>query len=155
MVRLLVIGLSWVVMASAGCPRGDATSMQAPKVPTVTLVPAGGTPVKVRVEVARTTEQRTRGLMFRERLDADAGMVFLFDSDDDHTFWMMNTPLPLDMIFITRDLVVAGVVENAVPFTTTSRSCGQQSRFVLEVNAGFAARHGVGPGTRVEFDGVL
>lgn len=123
--------------------------------PTVILSPPGRAPAKVRVEIARTPEQRERGLMYRERLDADAGMIFLFDHDDDQTFWMKNTPLPLDMIFITKDLVVAGVVENTVPFSTQSRSCGKQSRFVLEVNAGFAARQGVAAGTRVEFAGVL
>ncbi len=147
--------LTLIVMVASSVACSHSTNLPRAAAPTVTLMPAGRAPVKVRVEVARTEAQRTHGLMFRERLDADAGMVFIFDEDDDHSFWMKNTPLPLDMIFITKDLTVAGVVENAVPFTLDSRRCGQQSRFVLEVNAGFAARHAVGPGTRVEFDGVL
>ena len=155
MVRFIVIGLSWAVVALAGCPRGDSTNMQTAKRSVVTLAPAGRAPVTVRVEVARTPEQTQRGLMFRERLDADAGMVFLFENDDDHTFWMKNTPLPLDMIFITRDLAVAGVVENTTPFSTQTRSCGQQSRYVLEVNAGFAAQHGITAGTKVTFVNVF
>jgi uncharacterized protein len=145
--------LAVAVLATLAC--SNSTTLPKAVMPTVTLIPAGGAPVKVRVEVARTESQRMHGLMFRERLDADAGMIFLFDNDDDHTFWMKNTPLPLDMIFITKDLVVAGMVENAVPFTTETRSCGKQSRFVLEVNAGYVARHGIGAGTRVELDGVL
>jgi uncharacterized protein len=147
--------LAMILMVASSVACSHSTNLPRAAAPSVTLAPAGRAPVKVRVEVARTMDQRTNGLMFRERLDADAGMVFLFENDDNHTFWMKNTPLPLDMIFITKDLVVAGVVENAVPFTTETRSCGQQSRFVLEVNAGFAARNGVGAGTRVEFDGVL
>jgi uncharacterized membrane protein (UPF0127 family) len=148
-----VLTLMLMVASSVAC--SNSTNLPRAANPTVTLAPAGRAPVKVRVEVARTMEQRTRGLMFRERLDADAGMIFIFDNDDDQNFWMKNTPLPLDMIFITKDLVVAGVVENTVPFTTDTRSCGQQSRFVLEVNAGFAARNGVVAGTRVEFAGVM
>jgi len=148
-----LLALAAVLVSSAAC--SNSTNLPKAAVPTVILAPAGRAPVKVRVGVARTPEQRERGLMYRERLDADAGMVFLFDHDDDQTFWMKNTPLPLDMIFITKDLAVAGVVENTVPFSTQSRSCGKQSRFVLEVNAGFAARHGVAAGTRVELHGVL
>jgi uncharacterized membrane protein (UPF0127 family) len=150
---LRLLALAAVLASSAAC--SHSTNLPKAAVPTVTLAPPGRAPVKVRVEVARTPEQRERGLMFRERLDADAGMVFLFDRDDDQAFWMKNTPLPLDMIFITKDLVVAGVVESTVPFSTQTRTCGQPSRFVLEVNAGFAARHGVAAGTRVEFAGVL
>lgn len=150
---LRVLAIAVVVASSAAC--SHSTNLPKAAVPAVILMPAGRAPVKVRVEVARTIDQRTHGLMFRERLDADAGMIFLFENDDDHTFWMKNTPLPLDMIFITKSLTVAGVVESTVPFSTETRSCGQQSRFVLEVNAGFAARNGIGPGTRVELDGVL
>ena len=104
---LRVLPLILTVASSVAC--SHSTNLPQATMPTVTLAPAGRAPVKVRVEVARTMEQRTRGLMFRERLDADAGMIFLFENDDDHTFWMKNTPLPLDMIFITKDLVVAGV----------------------------------------------
>jgi uncharacterized membrane protein (UPF0127 family) len=126
-----------------------------PSSPIVLLLPSSGTPIRVRVEVARNPDQRERGLMYRERLDHDAGMVFLFDEDEDHSFWMKNTVIPLDMIFITRDFVVAGVVHGAQPFTLTSRTCGHVSRYVLEVNAGFAAQHRIAAGTRVRFERVL
>jgi hypothetical protein len=128
--------------------------MQGTASPTVTLTPVGGAPVRVRVEVANTPAQRERGLMFRERLDADAGMIFIFDHDEDHSFWMKNTVIPLDMIFITKDLVVTGVAANAEPFSLESRTCGRPSRYVLEVNGGFAARHGIIAGARVTLDHV-
>jgi uncharacterized membrane protein (UPF0127 family) len=81
-------------------------------------------------------------------------MLFLMPEDEIHTFWMRNTLIPLDMIFIQRDLVVAGVVENAEPRTDTLRSVGKPSSYVLEVNGGWAAAHGVGAGTKASFDGV-
>ena len=148
-VCLLLFGLATLSACS------HSTTMRKPEQPMVTLFPPQGPSVAVRVEVARTPTQRERGLMYRERLDEDAGMVFVFDEDDDHTFWMKNTAIPLDMIFITRDLVVAGVVENAEPFSLTTRSCGRPSRYVLEVNGGFARKHGIVPGTRVRFVGIL
>jgi uncharacterized membrane protein (UPF0127 family) len=78
-------------------------------------------------------------------------MLFLFDRQEHLTFWMKNTLVPLDMIFITEAKRVLGVVENAEPLTTTQRQVPGASRFVLEVVAGFAARHGITAGTQVEF----
>jgi hypothetical protein len=92
--------------------------------------------------------------MFRRRMDEDAGMIFLFERSEVQDFWMKNTYLPLDMIFIGSDMRVVGVVEDAQPLTETTRTVGQPSQYVLEVNAGFARRHGIGPGSRVTFEGV-
>jgi uncharacterized membrane protein (UPF0127 family) len=108
----------------------------------------------VRVELARTDAERSRGLMNRERLDEDAGMLFLFPVSDDHGFWMKDTLIPLDMIFVTEDGRIAGIVEQAGPRTLTLRSVGAPSRYVLEVNGGWSARHGVKAGDRVRFENV-
>ena len=111
-----------------------------------------GKEVRVPVELARTEEERRVGLMYRQHLPPDSGMLFLFDADEVHQFWMKNTLIPLDMIFITADLTVAGVVENAEPRTLTGRTIGKISRHVLEVNAGWAKAHGVGEGTKLRFE---
>lgn len=108
----------------------------------------------MRVELANTPDTRTRGLMYRKHLDADAGMLFVFPQPAVQQFWMKNTPLPLDMIFIGADYKVVGIVENAKPFTTTGRGVGKQSQYVLEVNGGFAARHGIREGDRVDLLGI-
>lgn len=108
----------------------------------------------VRVEVVRTDQDRARGLMNRSRLDADAGMLFVFEESDDHSFWMKNTFIPLDMIFVDEGGRVAGVVERAEPLTLESRTIGKPSRYVLEVNGGWASAHGVRPGDRVRFENV-
>jgi uncharacterized protein len=160
-----------VVAALAGCQhtdeasaRGPAQELEAPvraqapaqrkERPEVVLTPEGKPSVRVTVEVVSTPPRIRRGLMFRSHLGADRGMLFLMGRVADHSFWMKNTLIPLDMIFIAEDMTVAGVVENAEPQTLESRTVGKPSLYVLEVNGGWAARHGVGPGTRVEFVNV-
>jgi hypothetical protein len=115
---------------------------------------ADGRAHPVRVEVVRTPAERARGLMFRKHLAQDAGMLFLFDEEDEHPFWMKNTLIPLDLIFIGADLRIAGIVERAEPLTEKSRTVGKPSRYVLEVNGGFCADRGIAPGDRVELIGV-
>jgi uncharacterized protein len=110
--------------------------------------------VRVKVEIADTPAARTKGLMYRDSLQADAGMVFVFPVDEDHIFWMKNTHIPLDMIFVTRELEVAGVVANAEPLTETPRSVGRASRFVIEVTGGWATVHGIVTGVRVSFENI-
>lgn len=143
--------------ASAPRAPGDgATGAPAPAELTasVELFPAGRAPVLVKVELARSPAERSRGLMYRKHLDADVGMLFLFEGPQQLTFWMRNTYVPLDMIFIEPSMRVLGIVENAEPQTETSRSVPGLSQYVLEVNAGFSREHGLGPGTMVRFQGV-
>ncbi|HLL20553.1 MAG TPA: DUF192 domain-containing protein [Kofleriaceae bacterium] len=111
--------------------------------------PAG--PAQVRVEVVYTAPKIERGLMYREHLAPDAGMLFFMGSESDWAFYMRNTLIPLDMIFITKDMTIAGVVANAEPKTETLRRVGVPSRYVLEVNAGWAAARGVAAGAKVHF----
>jgi uncharacterized membrane protein (UPF0127 family) len=110
--------------------------------------------VTVRVELATTPAARSLGLMNRKHLDEDAGMLFFFEEPDQQSFWMKNTYIPLDMIFIEPSMRVLGIVENAEPLTLTSRSVPGRSQYVLEVNGGFSRRYGLGPGTVVRFEGI-
>lgn len=111
--------------------------------------------ITVTVELADTDEKITRGLMYRRYLAPDEGMLFLMGEEKVQTFWMRNTLIPLDMIFITKDMVVAGVVAQAEPRTDTLRSVDKPSSYVLEVNGGWAAAHDIREGTQVRFDGVV
>ncbi len=120
----------------------------------VVVETSAGARYPVRVELARTDAERSRGLMWRERLDPDAGMLFLFEESEPHGFWMKNTLIPLDMIFIGDDGRIVGIVESAAPQTTTPREVGAPSRYVLEVNGGFCAARGVRAGDRVRFENV-
>jgi uncharacterized membrane protein (UPF0127 family) len=120
---------------------------------TVVVETRAGARHAVKVEIARTEAERARGLMHRRTLEPETGMLFLFDETADHPFWMKNTLIPLDMIFIGEDGRIVGVVARAVPGDLSPRS-GGPSRYVLEVNGGWAETHGVAPGDRVRFENV-
>lgn len=104
------------------------------------------------LEVAKDEAARERGLMFRRELAPDRGMLFVFPEEADHTFWMKNTYIPLDMIFIGSDFRVVGVIKDARPLTLEPRSVGVPSRYVVEVRAHTAEAKGIVPGTVVIFD---
>jgi uncharacterized membrane protein (UPF0127 family) len=131
--------------ASAG-PGEAATS--------TVVVDTGERQITFRVELARTEPEREKGLMFREHLAPDAGMLFLFEVPMVQTFWMKNTLIPLDMIFIGPDRAIVGVVADAQPLTLTARSVGEPSQYVLEIGGGLAARLGIRAGQRVAFHGM-
>lgn len=122
--------------------------------PHAILRPEGHEPVIVDLELALTPQQRTQGLMRRRDLGERAGMLFVFPRESAQIFWMHDTYLALDMIFIRGDRTVLGVVENATPMTDDPRFVRGRSQYVLEVNAGFARRHGIAAGTPVTFVGV-
>jgi uncharacterized membrane protein (UPF0127 family) len=105
--------------AKSGKPASDKASEPDPE-PYVELLPAGRDPVRVRVEVVQTPEARQKGLMYRKHLDEDAGMLFIFERAQSLTFWMRNTYIPLDMIFISSDWKVVGIVEKATPQTDSA-----------------------------------
>ena len=154
---LLLTGVALLV-APGGCrnrgggaasPANDSVSTA----PVVVLHP-GDRRVPFRVELALTEEQRERGLMFRNHLDEDAGMLFVFAAPTRLVFWMKNTFIPLDMIFIGPDQRIVGIVEDATPRTETPRSVPGQSQFVLEISGGLSRRLGLAPGQPVDFQGV-
>ncbi len=151
--RRAVPGPAAAALAAAlACAQGKP-AVPAPTARVTIATASGAQPV--RVEVQRTPAEWQRGLMFRKELAPDAGMLFVFPESDDHSFWMRNTLIPLDMIFIGDDGRVVGIVANAQPLTETSRTVGKPSRYVLEVNGGWAAAHGVRPGDAVSFEGVF
>ncbi len=145
--------LPLLLVAAAACANAKGTDASA-RGARVVIETAAGARRSVNVEVARTDAERARGLMFRRSLASDAGMLFLFDESAEHGFWMQNTLIPLDMIFIDDDGRVVGIVERAEPLTTTPRTVGAPSRYVLEVNGGWSATHGVARGDRVRFENV-
>jgi len=102
------------------------------------------------IEIADTADERARGLMFRESMAADAGMLFDYGSDQEGVaFWMRNTPLPLDMIFIRADGTITQIAADTTPYSLEPIPSTEPVRFVLEVNAGVAAKLGIGPGARL------
>jgi uncharacterized membrane protein (UPF0127 family) len=92
--------------------------------------------------------------MYRAHLAPDTGMLFLFDRESVQTFWMKNTLIPLDMIFISADHKIAGIVYDAEPQTLSVRSVVDPSQYVLEIGGGLSAQLGLRAGAAVTFHGV-
>lgn len=122
--------------------------------PKVTILTKAGREVAFHVEVADTPAKRTMGLQYRKELGADRGMIFLFPSESPQSFWMKNTPIPLDMIFINSQGKIVGIVERTAPFSLDTHSVAGSSQFVLEINGGLAQRHGIQAGDTVRFEGI-
>jgi hypothetical protein len=101
------------------------------------------------VEIADTEAQREKGLMFRQKLPAGQGMLFDFHREQDVSFWMQNTYIPLDMIFIRGDGTILRIAENAEPLSTRLIPSGGPVLAVLEVIGGTAHKLGIAPGDRV------
>ncbi len=118
-------------------PMGRVVFQDAPRTP------------RVDVELAQTDSSRQRGLMYRTRMGEYEGMLFSWDEEAPRTFWMHNTCLPLDMLFIARSGVIAGVLEQVPVLNDEPRGIPCPVAHVLEVNAGWVRAHGVKPGQRV------
>ena len=101
------------------------------------------------IEVARTPAEQAYGLMYRKEMDPDHGMLFLFPSEDERSFWMKNTLIPLDMIFIKADGTIHAIHESAVPNDLTPILSNGPVIAVLELNGGRAADLGIKAGDRV------
>jgi uncharacterized membrane protein (UPF0127 family) len=125
-----------------------------PAPPPLCVAPDGS---RVVLELALTDKEKATGLMFRDKLAADHGMLFVFDRDDIYAFWMKNTLIPLDIVWFDAMGRVADVHPGAEPCRMdpcpkyTNR---QPARAVLLVNAGFAAAHGLKPGAAATFESV-
>jgi uncharacterized membrane protein (UPF0127 family) len=141
-----------LVLSLAASACSHSTSVEKRGEPEVVLATRAGEQ-HVKVEIARTDSERQRGLMYRQKLDPGRGMIFLFAEPEKHMkFWMKNTYIPLDMIFIGPDKHVVFVEENAEPLTTMSRGPDEEeSQFVLEVPGGWARAHGVERGVACRF----
>jgi uncharacterized protein len=109
----------------------------------------------VEVEIADTAPSRTRGMMWRTSVPAGTGMLFIFPEEQVQRFWMRNTLVPLDMLFVDKSGQVVGIVAEAEPQTLDGRSIGRPSLYVVEVAGGWAEKTGIAPGARVELKGSL
>jgi uncharacterized membrane protein (UPF0127 family) len=146
-----MLALTLLLASACHGPRAAEPPTRAPAVAHATFDLPGGS-ATFDLEVARTPRARADGLMYRKTLAPAAGMVFVFPDVAPRSFWMKNTYLPLDMIFVGPDHKVVGVVSRAEPLTLSSRGVPAPAKLVIELNGGVAERLGVGPGTLVRFD---
>ena len=106
--------------------------------------------IPLTLEIADDENERAKGLMFRRSLEENSGMLFIFQDDSVRSFWMKNTYIPLDMIFVDSNKKVVGILKNVPPLTEDPRSVGKPSRYVVELAAGETDRLGIGEGSVLE-----
>ena len=118
----------------------------------VTFPAAPGSP-RLAVELARTEPEKERGLMYRTKMPDAQGMLFSWGGvEQPRTFWMHNTCIPLDMMFIARDGTITGILEQVPTLNDEPRGVPCPAAYVLEVNAGWSRAHGIQPGTMVHIE---
>ncbi len=115
----------------------------------ITVETKAGQDYLFEVEVAANGSDQSRGLMYRTHLNNDSGMLFLFDDEDDRSFWMKNTLIPLDMIFVGRDGVINHIHHNAKPQDDTRITAERPAMAVLEINGGLAGTLNIKEGDRI------
>ena len=133
------------------CPTDPTGNLTTPT-GKITFTDAPGAPV-VDVELAESDASRERGLMYRTSMPENHGMLFSWDEESVRTFWMHNTCLPLDMLYVSKDGVIAGILEQVPTLNDSPRSVGCPVAHVLELNAGWARAHGVAPGMKLKIEG--
>lgn len=138
---VLVLGLAFLLALPAGAAESCAWEH-------VDLRGGWGS-ARFGVEVADTPDSRATGLMHRENLPPQRGMLFVFESPGEAAFWMKNTLIPLDMLFFDDSGVLVSLRQNTVPLSTELISGGEQVLAVLEINAGIAGRYGIKTGTEI------
>jgi uncharacterized membrane protein (UPF0127 family) len=141
--RAAIVG-AVVIFAATGC----ATEPLSLPLTRITVDTTSG-PKSFTVEVAADSASQQRGLMYRRKMALDAGMLFDFHDDAKLSFWMKNTVLPLDMLFIRSDGTISTIEQNAIPFSTSPIPSAEPVRAVLEINGGRAHDLGIRAGDRV------
>jgi len=144
--RRLLVGFPLIL--AAGTARGQEGELTYPR--SSLVIAAGGRDLKFEVELALDDAHRSHGLMFRKKLGPYEGMLFDFSQEMPVSFWMKNTLIPLDMLFIATDGTIKHIHANAVPMTTDPIPSQFPVRAVLEINGGSAALLGIKPGDKVK-----
>jgi len=102
-----------------------------------------------RVEIAETEQARMKGLMYRSIMPFDQGLFFIFERDEPRSFWMKNTYIPLDVIFINKKMEIVRIRKDTRPRTLDAIRSDHPAKYVLEVNSGMTDRYGISEGQRV------
>ena len=118
------------------------------------LKPNGDTIQQIDIEIADNSYERQTGLMYRESMEDDQGMLFIYDNEAPRAFYMKNTFIPLDIIYFASDSTAVSFQKNAQPQDETSLPSGEPAQFVLELNAGLADDWNIEVGDKIDFERV-
>jgi uncharacterized protein len=144
--RRFILGAPFLLAASAACSQDNEIKYDRSSL----VIETGSREIKFDVEMALTEAQREHGLMFRKELGPYEGMLFDFFREQQVSFWMKNTLIPLDMVFIAGDGTIKHIHANAVPMSTDTIPSEFPVRAVLEINGGSARLLGIKPGDKVK-----
>lgn len=106
---------------------------------------------EIEAEVAETVNEHEQGLMYRKTLAQNRGMLFIFDEETRRNFWMKDTDLPLDIIFVNNNLMIIHIAPDCVPYSTEGIPSFEYARYVVEVNAGYCKLHNIDVGDYIQF----
>ena len=156
--RFLVLFLVLLVFVNCSddTPSSDANSdtdeTSFRKDGSLTFFHTDGSPEEIiEIEIADTEEARRRGLMFRQELGYNRGMLFIFERPSTGGFWMKDTPLPLDIMFIDEDSTIINIARRTTPFSEENIYPDRPRLYVVEVRGGFAAMHGIEAGMTIDW----
>ena len=160
---LLTVLAGPLLIGGLACgPSGDSSSADAEADTTETIpfttegrlafIQDGDSTVTIDIEIADTDSARQRGMMQREGFPNDrSGMLFRFDQAQPRSFWMSNTPIALDILFVGADSQIVSIAKYTTPFSSERYRSGRPAQFVVEVPAGFADSNGILEGDRIRW----
>lgn len=143
-----------ILLVLPGCGDGDRSyptrTRTVTPTQTVTFLDTEGADLRtVDVAVADDDDSRGLGLMFVYDLPADQGMLFIFEDETPRSFWMANTPIPLDIIYLDASMEIVKIHRSTPPFSQRSFPSGSPAKYVVEVNGGFTQLHDIQEGMRI------
>lgn len=106
---------------------------------------------KIEIEIAENDDERSQGLMYRKSMDDTKGMLFIFQREEPQSFWMKNTIIPLDIIYVNSKREIVKIYKNTTPFSETSLPSGKPATYVVEVAGGYTDRYGIKEGDLIRY----
>ncbi len=155
--ELLGIGLLMAGLTLVGCGKAesDDSVLHGPEFNVEGtldfLRPDGSVIVRIALELAETREEQTLGLMRRRSLPARGGMLFIYDQQQPQSFWMKNTPMPLDIVFIASDSSIVNIARRTKPLSEQTIESIAPAQYVLELRAGFTDRYGIDESAKIRW----
>ncbi|MBT8399938.1 MAG: DUF192 domain-containing protein [Rhodothermia bacterium] len=156
-IEICAIGLVIAGMAVGGCGKDEKEDsvLRGPEFNVEGMLdfvrPDGSLIVRIALELAESRDEQTMGLMRRRSLPARGGMLFIYDQEQPQSFWMKNTPMPLDIIFIASDSSIVNIARRTTPLSEQTIESTGPAQYVLELRAGFADRYGIDESVRIKW----
>jgi uncharacterized membrane protein (UPF0127 family) len=159
---ILLIAIGYLIIREKGRVKPEVPSLEERLIPQkpekvefekggeLTFVSAAGdTLKKIDIEVARTIHKKSLGMMYREEMTDSQGMYFIFPVEEPQSFWMKNTPLPLDIVFVNSNKTIVKIHADAQPLSENHYPSIQPARFVVEVRGGFTTEYNINEGDKI------